>query len=213
MNEISDITRHAILDELLLSVGFPGIWGRYDELAFLGRIFDLEKLPSYDGRFENAHGDIYQHRVNNYDWPDNWWIGDARINILHAPDEVFLKFLSELIHPLVRPDDGQRHQLLEIFNRYLQADGWEIAEVSVISGRAIYGARRLVSTPIPALTTAKELIDAEYMRKQITRMEAAIASDPELAIGTAKEFLETICRTILNERGIPLPGDMTCPRC
>ena len=66
MSEITDITRHAILDDLQLTLGFPGMWGRSDELTFLGKLFDLEKLPSYDGRFKNAHGDIHQHRVNNY---------------------------------------------------------------------------------------------------------------------------------------------------
>jgi hypothetical protein len=46
-------------------------------------------------------------------------------------------------------------------------------------------------------------LDADYVTQQITRMEAAIATDPELAIGTAKEFLETICNTILTERRVP----------
>jgi hypothetical protein len=45
--------------------------------------------------------------VNNYDWPDNWWIGGARINIAHVDDEVFLRFLLELVHPLVRPDQDR----------------------------------------------------------------------------------------------------------
>ena len=43
-------------------------------------------------------------------------------------------------------------------------------------------------------------------------MRAAADADPELAIGTAKELLESICKTILTERGTPpsksedLPG-------
>jgi hypothetical protein len=35
-----------------------------------------------------------------------------------------------------------------------------------------------------------------------TRMESAIDNDPELAIGTAKEFIETISKLILDERHI-----------
>jgi hypothetical protein len=42
-------------------------------------------------------------------------------------------------------------------------------------------------------------------------MEAAINSDPELAIGTAKEFLETVCNTILTERGIAHAKDEQIP--
>lgn len=35
-------------------------------------------------------------------------------------------------------------------------------------------------------------------------MEAAVPNDPSLAIGTAKELVETCCKTILTERGITL---------
>lgn len=34
-------------------------------------------------------------------------------------------------------------------------------------------------------------------------MTAAIESDPDLAIGTAKELVETVCHTILADRGKP----------
>ena len=44
--------------------------------------------------------------------------------------------------------------------------------------------------------------DATYVSRQITRMEAAVNQDPELAIGTAKELLETCCKSILSERGV-----------
>ncbi|CAM5559148.1 hypothetical protein SPURM210S_03827 [Streptomyces purpurascens] len=41
------------------------------------------------------------------------------------------------------------------------------------------------------------------MAQQLTRMEGAVAAEPELAIGTAKEFIETICKTVLDERQEP----------
>ena len=44
--------------------------------------------------------------------------------------------------------------------------------------------------------------DPTYIAQQITRMEAAVLNDPALAIGTAKELVETCCKTILKERGI-----------
>ena len=40
---------------------------REEELGFLGRLFDLDSLPSFDSRFKNARDDIIQHTVNNYD--------------------------------------------------------------------------------------------------------------------------------------------------
>jgi hypothetical protein len=43
-------------------------------------------------------------------------------------------------------------------------------------------------------------------------MEASVVSDPELAIGTAKEFLETICKTILRECGQTAFGSADLPQ-
>jgi hypothetical protein len=38
--------------------------------------------------------------------------------------------------------------------------------------------------------------------QQLTQMEGAVDTDPELAIGKAKEFVESICKTILDERNV-----------
>src|SRR5512133_1975783 len=62
---ISQITRRDIFDYIRTE---GGPWhGRMDEIGFLGRLYDLEALPSTDSRFRTASGDIFQHRVNNYD--------------------------------------------------------------------------------------------------------------------------------------------------
>lgn len=53
--------------------------------------------------------------------------------------------------------------------------------------------------------------DAKHLAEQIRRMEASVHSDPALAIGTAKELIETCCKTILAERGKPLPGKPDIP--
>lgn len=48
--------------------------------------------------------------------------------------------------------------------------------------------------------------NANYLTGQVKRIELAVNHDPELAIGTAKEIIETCCRTILRERGMPVEG-------
>jgi hypothetical protein len=48
--------------------------------------------------------------------------------------------------------------------------------------------------------------DASHMQDQINRMAASIEADPALAIGSAKELVETCCKTILSERGKPANG-------
>ena len=61
----------------------------------------------------------------------------------------------------------------------------------------------------PSLSPLKEhaqVLNANHLAEQIRRMEASVESDPSLAIGTAKELIETCCKTILAERGKPVTG-------
>lgn len=65
-------------------------------------------------------------------------------------------------------------------------------------------ANRLVSGKInlESLKSKAETFNLQYMSRQIKRMESAIETDPDLAIGTAKELVETCCKTILKERSV-----------
>ena len=159
--------------------------------------------------------DLWQHRVNNpMDWPDGWWWEDDRLVLLHAPDETFLRFLAEMVHPIVRPDPAERETYLEVFNSHLAAEGWEIGLVSQVGAHPIYGGRRLKQMPPAVAAEARELGRAlgVYVSQQITRMEAALSNDdPALVIGSAKDFIETICKTILEERGIGIPSNDDLP--
>src|SRR5947209_3272985 len=94
---ITEITRRAIKDSFVVE----GIsWsGDLEEVEFLQRLFDLEKLPSTDGRFKTASGDIWQHRVNNFDWDEHWVFMDDRFDLMDGPDETLLRFLAEMVHP------------------------------------------------------------------------------------------------------------------
>ena len=38
-------------------------WGNQEEIEFLSRLYNLEKLPSTDSRLENTHDDIFRHRI------------------------------------------------------------------------------------------------------------------------------------------------------
>lgn len=61
----------------------------------------------------------------------------------------------------------------------------------------------------PSLSELKEhakVLSANHLAEQIRRLEASIETDPSLAIGTAKELIETCCKTILAERGKPVSG-------
>lgn len=128
------------------------------------------------------------------------------VNLLHCPDDDFLRFLCEMIHPVVQPDEGTVAKFLDIFNSELVNDRFQVIETTRVSGRPVFAARETVA-PLPALEAAKgisQTLTADYLNHQITRMGTAIHSDPALAIGTAKEFIEPCCKTILRERGKPM---------
>ena len=72
--------------------------------------------------------------------------------------------------------------------------------------------RLLAGSPsLEPLKAHAKAIDANYLAEQIRRMEASVESDPALAIGTAKELVETTCKTILAERGKPVTGTPDVP--
>lgn len=204
---VSDVTRRDIID--YFNVSGTSWSGTMDEAEFLGRLYDMEKIPSTDRRFETVGGDIHQHRVNNFDWPDDWVFYDDRFE-LHHSDEKLLRFLAETLHPVVQRDPQKVAILVGELNKRLQLDGWELAEAETISGRPCYAAQRVRSGAVMAVTRARvaaDVLEAGWMKHEITRMEKAIHTDPSLAIGTAKEVVETCCKTILTRRGqVPPKG-------
>lgn len=206
-NAISEVTRRNLFDEMRLSnVNWSG---RLPESEFLGRIFDLKKMPSDDPRQSDMASDIWRHRERFADWPDDWVYDDSRLNLLRCPDEAFLTFLCEMIHPVVRPNDQEAARLAAIFNRHLAADGYEVSPRTTISGKAIYSGRPSVAAidqRTPAARRVADELSSEYLSRQITRMESSIKDDPALAIGSAKEFVESICKGILTARGVTPSG-------
>jgi hypothetical protein len=189
--------------------------GRLDDVEFLKRIYDLDKLPSNDYRFDSASGEIWQHTVNNpYDWDDYWIFDDERFNLSGCPDEQFLRFLAEMINPIVRPDSKERETLLNVFNEQLEPDGYQIVETTTRFGNKRYEATGILQSAI-GIEQVKEIAErmtSERLQKEIVRMTNAIETDPELAVGTAKEFIETICKTILTARQKPYKADEDLPR-
>lgn len=137
INRLSEITRRDIVDWLLLR-GAP-FHGRLDLMSFLGRVWQLSDMPSTDHRFQDAHGDIWQHMVNNDDW-DYEYLLLERLDLLSCPDTQFLRFLEECVHPLVVPNQEDASRIAGEFNKYLAADGFVLKVSRQISGRPIWEA-------------------------------------------------------------------------
>lgn len=213
MNKISIVTRRNIFDVISISKIY---WsGRLEETAFLSRIFDLSQLPSSDYRFENALGDIRQHRINNYDWSDDWIFTDSRFNLLHCKDEIFLRFLCEMLHPVVRSEELEIKELLKIFNENLLQDRFEIFENQKISGKPAFKYREIIADNkiiCKINTDIAKVLNSEYINQKIQRMQKSLDDDPNLAIGTAKELIESICKTILFQRKKEFDKNWDIPR-
>ena len=204
---ISEVTRRNIADALTVA-NFS--WsGRMPESEFLARLYNVNAMPSHDPRYKTAAQDISKHMEMNRDWSDDWVFYDSRFDLLHAPDETLLRFLCEMVHPVVQPDQEKVHWVLDMLNANLATDGWEIAARGEISGKSIFAARRRLEGASFAVNQAQRIADVlsgSYISQQITRMENSIGKDSELAIGTAKEFIETICKTVLARCSVPLNG-------
>ncbi len=201
-NRITTVTRRNIFDFIQVE---KFLWsGRLEESDFLSRMFDLENLPSFDNRFENAAGDIWQHRVNNpYDWDDNWIFTDVRFNLLNCDDSILLNFLCEILHPIVRGESSEVSKLLHIFNENLKEDNFEIVEKSRISGKPIFVGRLKIigkDTIEKKGGELKRILNAEYVSQQINLMESSIENSPHISIGLAKELIETCCKSIFEDR-------------
>jgi hypothetical protein len=188
MTTVTEVTRRKILDYLSLR----GIdWaGRLTDADFLSRITDLSSLPSTDTRYSNAYQDIYQHTVAWSDWERDWVFWDSRFQLLHGPDEFFLKFITETLHPVVRADKEQAKEMAAEYNRHLQVDGWALVEHGDISGHPIYepvrAGQRHTAVELP---TGWAKVDRQVQEARL-----------RLSSGTAEEHFQTVgllCRETL----------------
>ena len=212
-NDVSYETRRNIVDGFQIDNMFWG--GRLNDVEFLERLYDLESLPSYDNRYQDASGDIWQHCVNNNDWELNWVFDDKRFNLMKGPSSEFLNFLCEMVHPVVRPDRNHVLTLVSQFNDQLQHDGWHLVEVEKIAGRPRFVPQQINSATDHSFSRARSVadaLDASWMQKEIERLENAVEKDPSLAIGTAKELVETCCKTILDRYNITPPKKADLPK-
>jgi hypothetical protein len=176
--------------------------GDLEDVPFLERLWDLTALPSTDRRFRDAGGDIWQHRHNNWDWEDDWLYTDPRFDLLGCPDDQFLRFCEQLVHPVVRRDASQAEGLVDLLNDALRRDGWELIPRHRIGGQPTYQAvRRGEKSTADALEVSlhERIADPVLFDDHIRRMESGLRDDPPTAIGAAKELLETTCKVILDD--------------
>lgn len=187
-NEISEVTRRAIVDFIVTS----GInWaGRLPEDDFLARLYDLTAMRSTDHRMRNAAGDIHQHRINWRDWEDDWVFYDSRFNLLRAPDAEFLRFLCETVHPVVRPDSDEARTLAAAYNKELTADTWSLVEAKEISGQPVFASQKVGQrTQVFEEPTGWQKVDRQLQEVRL-RLDTAESEEQYQAVSL-------LCREVL----------------
>ena len=65
--------------------------------------------------------------------------------------------------------------------------------------------------PLDDLVSLARVENLSQLQDQVARMRDKVREDPDLAIGTAKEIVETVCKTILGDHGVSLPRDRKMP--
>jgi|GEM_PF-1715090 len=187
--DISQITRRNIFDEI--KINFIRWHGRLDEVEFLKRIYNLQELPSNDSRHKDMEGDICRHRVMNSDWDDDWVFGDSVLGLMDGSDEVFLRFICEMLHPIVRSDEKEVGEILEIFNKNLKPDGYKLTASSYISGKPIFGAVKENSCVIEIEN--KDKIGRKFIFEQLDKCDKKIIEkDYDGAITNARSLVEDV---------------------
>lgn len=141
---ITTVTRHDIFN-YLRGISSPW-WGKLDEVTFLEDLYDVDRPTSENSLLPTVRADIQQHRINNYDLPDDWIFEDSRLELSDGPDEALLAFLARTVYPEVAADIEEAAKQVEELNRLLAPDGWGLRPYEFLSGRPIYTPVRLPPT-------------------------------------------------------------------
>lgn len=146
---------------------------------------DLDHDPQLDGQ-RRTLVEQYYHTLDFTNWQD--------VQKLLKVYESILSNLDVKPEPWVTPTiyDENRQKRFAILLNHLKRDGFVYEEGCIVSK----------TTPIP-LTHVQQMafvLDSDHIHQHVKRMQDAIESDPDQAIGSAKEFVESIAKTILIER-------------
>ncbi|MFJ2206351.1 abortive infection family protein [Streptomyces microflavus] len=211
--QLTAVTRRRLLDLLILERVWW--WGALDEVKFLERLYDLDALEGDGFRCLTARDDIIQHCLSNDDWPPEWVFTDHRFGLDTDSPQPLLRFLAEMLHPVVRRDPAEVQRLVKQFNDILSADGFELYPVEHISGLPVYTGRARATfhgaRPDWKFEARPLLTDPRVLHEHQERIRAGLERDPAAAIASCKELVESLCKIILERQGIEFPPGEDLP--
>lgn len=149
--------------------------------------FDEDHRPSCSGQ-RRSLVEKYYHSI---DWKK--WSDVRKVLIIYENVLATLEEQVDSDNPFISNEEVKSR--FPWLKKWIEKDGIKYADGKLIPVGSNQALQEMADT------TAK--FDAPELNRQIERMQNSIRDDPGLAIGTAKELVETTCKTILEERGIP----------
>lgn len=147
---------------------------------------DLSFTPQVSGQ-RRALVEQYYHTVN---W-DKW--ADVR-KIITVYENVLINLENQAERGL-----DWATATFNSLKKWIERDGFGYDNGKLIPRGKHHG--------LGPMAEAVDGLDLPELHRQIGRMQSAIEDDPALAIGTAKELVESVCKTILQQRNIDFQED------
>ena len=172
------------------------------EESRLERLFEMSGGYVLDFATNRSFRDFFAERfeISIYGNPDEdkyGFKGNSKANRLRAlwhiePDPVVAKVIATLIDQAEQAEDAPDPDLLK-------------------ECRQIVSRLRRDDASLDDLLAIANVGNLNQLQDQLARARERARDDPDLAIGTAKEIVETICKTILGDCGGPLPHASNFP--
>ncbi len=109
-------------------------------------------------------------------------------------DELVVEILEEMLECWQSPIDGN-----------------ELDEKLFYECKEILQRLSSKNSSLRQLKTNSVIRDSAHLSSLIKRIEENVSSDPDAAIGSSKEIIEAVCKTILELRGKPVAGTPDIP--
>lgn len=163
-------------------------WGT---LRVIDKVFENEGFSADPTHVPNVSG---QRRTLVEQYYSTIDFGDAR------QVQRLLRVYEDVLRDLDRqsPDDATK------LRSYLERDGCRLENDRILLANA--------HLRLQELDAIAQALDAGEILAQIGRIETAIETDPSLAIGTAKELVESCCKTILADRNVTVDRNIDLPQ-
>jgi abortive infection Abi-like protein len=163
-------------------------------LRIIGDAFDAEEI-SCDTSYDPPHGGARRCLVEQYYCSVNWKDPSQVAKVLRV-------YASVLIDLEQTGTDGARRAREQLVN-HLQRDGIRF------ENRRLEFPSSTIQTGYASAVAAR--LNLPGLQLQIDRIVQSIDTDPAHAIGTAKEMIETTCKSILAVRGEIYSGRADLP--